>query len=277
MASVTADRELDSVTAPLSYVVNTGEKIFIRPSVGGGERGERHGTYETREVTIRDARPIADGLSLDREGFALIRHVTAVQNFHDEAELERVYNPEIEALVRKATGARRVVTFDHTRRSDSEERRKELKIREPVQGVHNDYTPVSGPQRVRDLFPPDEAEALLERRFAIVNVWRSTGGSVETMPLCVCDARSIAEDDLVVSERRAKDRIGYTYRIAHNPAHRWYYFPLMRCDEAMLIKSYDSATDGIARFTPHTAFVDPGTRPDAAPRQSIESRLFAFF
>jgi len=277
MDSLVQDRDLDAVEAALSYVVNTGEKIFVRPSVGGGEGGERHGTYETRAVTIRDARPLVDGLSLDREGFMLVPHVTAVENFHDDAELERVYNPEIEALVQQATGARRVVTFDHTRRSDSEDERKRLKIREPVQGVHNDYTPRSGPQRVRDLFPADEAEELLKRRFAIINLWRSTEGSVETMPLCICDAGSIAEDDLIVSERRAKERIGYTYRIAYNPAHRWYYFPLMRYDEAMLIKSYDSATDGTARFTPHTAFVDPRTKPDAAPRRSMESRLFAFF
>jgi len=266
-----------AVRASLNFVVKTGERIVIRPSVAGGAPGARDGRFEDRTVEIHDGRPLIGKLSLDREGFDLVRHQTAVTDFHDETQLETVYNPEIERLVAEATGARRVVVFDHTRRSDSEATRTRLKIREPVQGVHNDYTPQSGPQRVRDLFPADEAEDLLARRFAIVNVWRSTGGPVETMPLCICDARSVAPEDLVISERRAVDRIGYTYRIAYNPDHRWYWFPVMQFDEAMLIKSYDSATDGTARFTPHTAFAVPGTPPGAKPRQSIESRLFAFF
>lgn len=276
MASVVQDASGD-VRTSLNYVVNTGENIVIRPSVAGGTPGERQGRFEDRDVVIHDGRPLIGKLSLDREGFALVRHVTAVTDFHDEAQRRDIYDPEIERLVAEATGAVRVVVFDHTLRSDDEETRQRRKIREPVQGVHNDYTPRSGPQRVRDLFPADEAEDLLSRRFAIVNVWRSTGGPVETMPLCICDARSIAPGDLVVSERRAVDRIGYTYRIAYNPNHQWYWFPNMQFDEAMLIKSYDSATDGTARFTPHTAFAVPGTPPDAAPRQSIESRLFAFF
>ena len=275
MASV-LEKAGESVRASLNFVVNTGERIVIRPSVAGGAPGEREGCFEEREVEVRDARPLIGTLSLDREGFDLVRHVTAVTDFHDEEQLRTVYNPEIEKLVADATGASRVVVFDHTRRSDSEETRKQMKIREPVQGVHNDYTPQSGPQRVRDLFPADEAEALLQRRFAIVNVWRSTGGPVETMPLCICDARSLAPGDLVVSERRAVDRIGYTYRIAHNPDQQWHWFPNMQFDEAMLIKSYDS-DESVARFTPHTAFPVPGTPSDAAPRQSIESRLFAFF
>jgi len=276
MASV-LEKAGASVRASLNYVVKTGEPIVIRPSVAGGAPGERQGRFEERIVEIRDGRPLIGSLSLDREGFELVRHRTAVADFHDADTLRTVYNPEIEKLVVDATGAARAVVFDHTLRSDSEETRTRLKLREPVQGVHNDYTPRSGPQRVRDLFPADEAEALLQRRFAIVNVWRSTGGPVETMPLCVCDARSIAPDDLVVSERRAVDRVGYTYRIAHNPDHKWYWFPTMQFDEAMLIKSYDSDTGGVARFTPHTAFAVPGTPADAAPRQSIESRLFAFF
>jgi len=211
MASV-LEKAGESVRTSLNYVVNTGERIVIRPSVAGGAPGEREGRFEERIVEIRDARPLIGTLSLDREGFDLVRHVTAVTDFHDEDQLRTVYNPEIEKLVAAATGAARAVVFDHTRRSDSEETRKRMKIREPVQGVHNDYTPQSAPQRVRDLFPADEAEALLRRRFAIVNVWRSTGGPVETMPLCICDARSIAPGDLVVSERRAVDRIGYTFR-----------------------------------------------------------------
>jgi hypothetical protein len=148
--------------------------------------------------------------------------------------------------------------------------------KEPVKRAHNDYTVKSGPQRVRDLFG-DEAEALLKRRFAIINLWRPISGPVEESPLALCDAASIAPADLVPTDLIYRDRIGETYALAHNPAHRWYYFPRMRADEAVLIKCYDSAEDGRARFAAHGAFDDPTSPPNARPRESIEARTIAFF
>ena len=140
---------------------------------------------------------------------------------------------------------------------------------------YNDYTGRSGPNRVRDLLP-DEAEDLLKRRLRSSR----SGGRSETPsidPLGICDARSLAEKDLVISERRYPDRIGQTYQIAYNPDHDWYYFPRMARDEAMVFKVFDSATDGRSRFTAHSAFADPNSPPDAAPRESIEMRTIAFF
>ncbi len=156
---------------------------------------------------------------------------------------------------------------------------KERRIREPASIIHNDYSDRSGPQRLRDHFAdtPDEAEALLRRRFAIVNVWRSIAGTVRSAPMALCDAASVAPADLVPVVRQARDRIGEIQQAIYNPAHRWYYFPEMRADEALLIKTYDSATDGRARFTIHTAFDDPATAADAPPRESLETRCFAFF
>ena len=81
----------------------------------------------------------------------------------------------------------------------------------------------------------------------------------------------------MISERRYPDRIGQTYQIAYNAAHEWYYFPRMARDEALVFKVFDSATDGRARFTAHSAFADPTSPPDAAPRESIEMRTIAFF
>jgi hypothetical protein len=51
----------------------------------------------------------------------------------------------------------------------------------------------------------------------------------------------------------------------------------MRPDEVMLLKCFDSARDGRARFTAHSAFDDPNTRENAPPRESIEVRTLAFF
>ena len=267
-----------AVTATLTYLVDSGVKPVTYPSVAGGDGVSRWaGRQEEHLVAIHDGRAAAEPFDLDRQGFALVRHDTAVTDFYDDAEIETVYEAEVESLVKAVTGASRVVVFDHTRRSDSVAMREQKGIREPAGNVHNDYTARSAPQRVRDLLPAEEAEALLKRRFAIVNVWRPIRGPVRTAPLALCDARSVAPEDLIAAERRAKDRVGEIQQAVFNPAHRWYYFPNMERHEAVLIKVYDSAEDGRARFTIHTAFDDPTSPPDAPPRESIETRTFVFF
>jgi hypothetical protein len=95
--------------------------------------------------------------------------------------------------------------------------------------------------------------------------------------LALCDARTVDEADLIATERRAKNRVGETYRLAFNENQRWYYFPQLQSDEALLIKTYDSLQDGRARFSPHAAFTNPYAGSEAAPRQSIETRAFAFY
>ena len=232
-----------------------------------------------RPVAVHNGRARPGGFSLDREGFVLVHHTSAVGDFYDDIEISRVYEAEARALVQSATGADRVEIFDHTRRAASLEVQKARMIREPASIIHNDYTARSGPQRLRDHFPdaPHEAETLLRRRFAIVNVWRSIGGTVNSTPLALCDASSVAPEDLVSVKRQAKDRIGEIQLPIYNPAHRWYYFPELRPDEALLFKTYDSATDGRARFTIHTSFEDPAAAADAPPRESIETRCFVFF
>ncbi len=102
-------------------------------------------------------------------------------------------------------------------------------------------------------------------------------GPLLSKPLALLDARSIAPEDLVSTERRAKDRIGEVQHVTYNPDHLWYYFSRQARDEAVLIKCYDSETDGRSRFAAHTAFDDPNTPPDARPRESIEARTFVFF
>ena len=266
----------DRVEAVLTYAVDTGEKI-VNETMGRGDMSRRRqGTVAGHSMTIRDGRPLRGGFSLEANGFEFVDHPTEVADFFDADELSAVYYPEVERLVRARTGARRVHVFDHTLRSGDEATRNERLVREPVGRVHNDYTEWSGPNRVRELLP-DEADALLERRFAIVQVWRAIRDPIQSDPLAICDARSLAAKDLLVSERRYPHRVGQTYQIAHNPAHEWYYFPRMARDEALVFKVYDSDAGAAARFTAHTAFRDPATTADSPPRESIETRTFAFF
>ena len=227
-------------------------------------------------MEVRDGRLLADQLSLEQQGFVFVEHKTKVADFFDAEQLKSVYYPEVEELIKNASGASRVAIFDHTLRSGDETEREAKLIREPVLSAHNDYTEWSGPNRVRE-FLPAEAEELLARRFAIIQVWRAINQPIQRNPLAVADAKSIALEDLMVAERRYPHRVGQTYRLKYNPNHRWFYFPEMRRDEALVFKVYDSENDGRARFTPHTSFEDPNSPPDAPPRQSIEVRAFAFF
>src|SRR6185437_5581843 len=93
----------------------------------------------------------------------------------------------------------------------------------------------------------------------------------------LCDARSMSPEDFVISERRYPNRVGQTYAVTYNPQHRWYWFPRMRRDEALVFKVFDSLKDGRARWTAHTAFDDPTAPANARPRESIEIRTLAFF
>ena len=266
----------EAIEATVNYIVDNGEKLFTYTGGPGSLDVRTGGTPDPRQVTIRNARPHAGEFALDRDGFRFVRHDTKVVDFFDEREVHRVYYPEMEALVKAESGAARVVVFDHTLRTADDELRESRKIREVVRRVHNDYTEWSGPQRVRDILP-DEADDLLSRRFAIIQVWRPIRHPVETHPLAICDARSISTEDFVISQRRYPDRIGQTYAITYNPRHRWYWLPRMRRDEALVFKVYDSAKDGRARWSAHTAFDDPTSPPDARPRESIEIRTLAFF
>jgi len=271
------EQETGFVEADLVYTVDTGEKP-VNETMGAGDMSRRlTGTYQSHTMVIRDGRPLRDEFSVDVTGFEFVDHKSAVTDFFDADQLKAVYYPEIEALIKERTGAARVVIFDHTLRSGDEDTRNEKKIREPVLSVHNDYTEWSGPQRVRDLLPEDEAEDLLKRRFAIVQVWRPIRNPIQSNPLAICDARTLSTDNLIASERRFPDRVGETYRISYDPSQRWFYFPNMNRDEALVFKVFESATDGRARFTPHTSFVDPTTPAGAPPRESIEMRALVFF
>ena len=263
-----------SVEATLNYALNDGQKIIVQPVGGTSTEMRATGSKDPRRVTIENGR--VKDFTLDGDGFRLVHHDTKVTDFFDQEEIRNVYYPEMIELIKAQSGAKRVVVFDHTLRTADDSDRAARKIREVVPRVHNDYTEWSGPQRVRDLLP-DEADDLLARRFAIIQAWRPIRYPVESFPLAMCDARSISSEDLIVTERRHADRIGQTYAVTYSPSHRWYWFPLMRRDEAIVFKVYDSLKDGRARFSAHTAFDDPSSPPHARPRESIEIRTLAFF
>jgi hypothetical protein len=265
----------ETIEATVNYLLSTDRM----PMIYGGEPGSAQPRTslptDSRRVVIRNGRVTADQFALDRNGFRLVCHNTQMHDFFDEDEVRRVYYPEMEALVKAETGASRVIVFNHFLRSTNANVRATRKVLGQALSVHNDYTESSGPERVRKHFPEETKEP--SRRSAIVQVWRPIHHPVEMFPLAVCDAKSLMPEDLVVTERHSTSGIGVFYTATYNPHHRWYWFPRMRRDEALVFKVYDSVDDGRARWTPHTAFEDPLTPPHACPRESIEIRAVAVF
>ena len=256
-----------TLEASLLFLEPTNQKPRFTYSSGAAQP-EMNSVYTPRKVTIRDARTIH--ASLDVEGFALVHHRSAVRDFWNEDETATTGRREAARLLRRATGAAHVHVFDHTLR-----RRAPDAVRQPSVRVHNDYTPRSAPQRVRDLMGP-EADELLQHRVAFINVWRPIRHAALDWPLAIADARSVAPEDLVATDVHYPDRSGEIYGLTYSPRHLWYYVPDMQLDEALLIKGYDCQT-GVASFTPHTAFESPLTPPGAQPRESVEFRAIAFF
>jgi hypothetical protein len=268
---------LPFVTAELNFLAPTPGKP--RTYAFDPPPGEPKSTNlpEPHQVAIFNGRAIAKNFSLDREGFELMKHPVSVKDFYDEAEIKRVYYPAVEAFMRAALGADRVVIFDHTvrKRVEGAADIRGAGPRQPATRVHVDQTTLSGPNRVREHLP-EEADELLKGRVQVINLWRPIRGPVRDAPLAVADGTTVAPEDLVASDLIYPNRSGETYSVKYNPNHRWFYFPEMTADEALLLKCYDSATDGRTRFGPHTAFVDPTTPADAAPRESIEIRALVF-
>ncbi len=268
------------IRAPLTFIVPQDSKPSFHSAALTGGLPKIFFETEDREVTIRDMRPLAGELSLDRHGFELRRHETAAGDLYDDTAIADIYEPEIEALLKAATGADRVAIFDHTRRSDSVDGAANPDgLRGVANRVHVDYTVASGPVRAADALGGDEVARILATggRIVQVNVWRPIAGPVQRTPLALADAESIQTSELVATDQVFPDRTGEIYQVAHSATQRWYWAPRMERDEVILIKGWDSLNDGRAQFTPHGAFPLPGQNSDAPPRESIETRNYLVF
>ncbi len=266
------------VTATMNYSVDNGRPIdyyFYEPEPG--LQLNPPGT-DAQKVVVHDGWAEVDQLSVDREGFELHDFGAQFTQFDNDDMIRKVFYQQVISYVKLHTGARQVVIFDHTIRKRMP---ADLKVQTEAQRpavllVHSDYTVMSGPQRVRDVMK-EQAEPLLQNRVAFFNVWKPLYNRVEELPLAMIDAKTHDAADLLRMDLKYSDRTGEIYVMRHNPKHRWLYFPQMEAHHALLLKTYDSCTDGRCRFMGHSAFEDPTTPPDAARRESIEVRTMAFF
>ena len=274
-----------SIEAGIVYLVYEGAAPVFHQSFNAAERMAMAGKREKKVMTIRNGRLNSGKFSLDVEGFAFAEHNTKVTDFFDDAQLASIYTPEIEKLVAKHAGASKVVVFDHTRRSSDAAVREKHSARDPVSAAHADYSDNSAKQRLVDVLG-DKAKDHRGKRFSIINVWRSMNNVIQEWPLAVCDARTINDELLYSTVRHAPvraepsfeyNRPSETRHAAYDAGNKWYYFPDMNRNEALLFKNFDTLTDGTARYSMHTAFEDPNSPAKPLPRESIESRVLAFY
>jgi hypothetical protein len=247
-------------------------RVLTRRDKDGSDGGREGVALVDQKMLVSDARQLADDdkRTVEHHGFELLQSPlgeTCV-DFFEQRNVVSAYYSDCARLVQGATGASRVVAFDHNVRSAAgKEAKRRIEGGQQVQGpahvVHGDYTLTSAPQRIRDLAKPptgndtyaatlsdgrsliskEEADAVLEggQRFSIINVWRNIAAEpVQTHPLALCDAQSVQADELVVFEIHYHDRIGENYFAKHSQTHGWYFYPDMTRDEALLIKQWDS-------------------------------------
>ena len=101
----------------IPYTIDTGEKL-VNETFGPDDISRRRtGVIDARRMPMADGRAHLREFSLEGSGFVLVEHRTAMQDFFDEQELKSVYYREVEALIKRESGAARVVLFDHTLRS----------------------------------------------------------------------------------------------------------------------------------------------------------------
>lgn len=265
-----------AIAGLLNYSRPTAPQPTIR-SAGPGCPETTHGVADDPKWTvIRDGRRIADRLTLDEHGFRLLNCPTKVTDFQSARQIKELYEDEIATLLRLYTGAQDVVVFDPTLRTSKPGATEAAGYRPPVLRVHSDFTDRSAAQTLRDL-KCEHRGGDPSRRFAILQVWRPLSESADSLPLALADAGSVQESDLFTVQRVYPDWVGELAYVIHRPEHRWYWFPGMSRDQAVLFKVYDSSTSGTARRVAHTGFEPRSSHGAAAHRESIEIRALAFY
>lgn len=275
---------LAGVPAAVGYLTPTTERPYNYLHEPPAGQAWQNCDYRMTPVWISDARAIASSVSIDADGFELWDAPTALTSFDDEDAIRSRYYAEAAELAKCVTKADHAYVFDHLVRRREVGRpalhfgRKGNEGRPPgaIGRVHTDYSDASGLRRL-DLVVSDPEERSGLRRFAIVNLWRSIRAKIVDTPLALCDARTIAAKDLVVSDVVYANRRGEIYLVQHSPHHRWAYFSEMDGHEVLIFKQYDSQVNSVARFTPHTAFDLPEIPPDAPLRESIEIRCLVTY
>jgi hypothetical protein len=252
-----------------------------RPSLRVDDPARSNLVVTSHVVEIQDARTANVPPSLDREGFVLLSHQTAVRNFQDRDELQTRYQAEILRLVKALTGAVEVQPTPgvFVRSAARTDEGRAAGARAPARFVHCDYTDASAWQYLQALVADPYQARKRYRRIAIYQTWRVLSQPPQDVPLAVCDRRTCSPSQYVAGDASIAyggSRQSFEFSLSrYDPGHRWHYYSNMRPDELLVFKGYDFEV-GAGPGVLHTAFDGPLART-REPRASVEARAFAFF
>jgi hypothetical protein len=305
MATAPALPALDDIEAGARQVetlirfVDPGDFVTRRYVRAGAEINT--GTYSDHRVIVRDAMPIRDHFELDVHGFRIARQPTAVQDFHDKAEVDRLYEREVERHVQALTGADKVIARGWMLRTSSDltERAQEKTenyqhsggIQPPAGEAHVDLNTATAQRMAAATYKKHCPDGPGYKRFLISSYWRTFSPPPQDVPLAVCDGRTsfageeksntlfvvdeFPEGEALTAPIEGEDKMLAASIFSYSPAMRWWYFSNMQADDALLFKFHDSDHSRTWRC-PHTAFHDPSFA-EAKIRESIEVRSVAFW
>jgi hypothetical protein len=271
-----APRTARRVASTVNYVAPTPH----RPRYHANDSSRDTIVIDPQPVTIEDMRGSGDPPRLDREGFALIPHHSAVADFSDRAVVASIHPTEIRDLLLRISGADEVVISGPgiLRFGERSALSGKLDNSRPARFVHIDISDATAAQFAGRSSP---RAGQSPRRVCNYNVWRTFSPPPQDAPLTLCDARTVAPADLILADAvfDAKDGPEWSFEglvIGANPDHRWIYASDMNRDEVWVFVTNDS--DPInPHHVPHSAFDDPGCPADAGARASIEMRGIAFW
>lgn len=262
----------------------TGNIVYLgamteRPRFHANDHSRDNLVLENHVVTIEDARSRAVPATIEREGFTLVAHKSAIADFRDPDQVARYAAAEMDALLKEVSGADAVVMFGPAilRFGERSTEGQRLNNSQPARFSHIDSSDARSRDAARQFAPQERPY----RRYTQFNVWRAISAPPQDIPLAVCDGQSVAPDDLVIGDA-VFDHYGMpewtteSTLVRANKAHRWAYYSGMNRNEALVFVCKDSE-DGRAQNVPHCAFDDPSCPPGAVPRASIEMRAMAYW
>ena len=260
-------------TAAIAYVARGGP----RPYYYANAHEKDFVPIDLQPMPVGDARAL--DASVDREGFQLVRHQSAITDWTDREALAAVHRDEVAELIRQVTGADEVQVNAPgiLRYSEKSGKAGSSDNSHPARFAHVDISAATAAE-----FATRGSGGRAFRRCAAYNLWRALSPAPQDVPLALCDVRSVAAEDLVVADAifdppgGAPEWSFESWVVAHNPSHRWFFYPDLAIDEAVLFKTSDS-DPGRAGFMPHVAFDDPLAPADAPPRMSIEMRATCYW
>ncbi|THZ20626.1 hypothetical protein D6C89_07093 [Aureobasidium pullulans] len=278
-------RANDTVSTILRHIAHSErwekEKPFCLnlPLPEGQPKSNFIGSNHT-DIPICNVRGREGDFKLDIHGFAFTKLPVFQASFEDTDEIETTYLAGMEDFLKRELQADEVFIFDYTTawyggsRGSNPRGCFEANAAPFWRGGRR---PDQGPDAAHKVgHTPCRNKSWLCHVLTLSSVWRPTFGPLEDCPIAVCDSRTLEESELLASDLVYPHYVGEKYDVKYSSQHNWYYLRGMMNDECLLIKNFDTAVDGRARFCAHCAFVDPTTPVGARARESIEVRAMVF-